>query len=142
VHTASSAAATPPSLTSASRILMPRPISRRHQARSWRIRRRPKNQSISSPACSAVDTSRRWSSPRTECGHRRRQLPPNISPNFSLANGPYVQPELPIRTGRLSIAIAGGMTMCLRGQRDHGMRLRNYTRSRRGSDAGLPLHNL
>jgi hypothetical protein len=42
---------------------------------------------------------------------------------------------------RLSIAIARGMTMCLRGQRDHGIRLRNYTWSQ--GDAGLPpLHNM
>jgi hypothetical protein len=41
---------------------------------------------------------------------------------------------------RLSIAIARGMTMCLRGQRDHGIRLRNYNWSR--GDDGLPLHNM
>jgi hypothetical protein len=41
---------------------------------------------------------------------------------------------------RLSIVIARGITMCLRGQRDHGMRLRNYTWSR--GDAGPPLHNM
>jgi hypothetical protein len=41
---------------------------------------------------------------------------------------------------RLSIAIARGLTMCLRGQRDHGIHIWNYNWSR--DDGGLPLHNM
>jgi hypothetical protein len=39
---------------------------------------------------------------------------------------------------RLSIALARGTTMCLRGQRDHGLRHRNYNWA--DGDGGLPLY--